>query len=119
MVRRSSAYEYRTTGRGGVGVDSIIVNARNGGVVASFPVEEKDQIMLVTDAGKLIRCPIHDVRIAGRRTQGVTIFRIADDERVVSVSHIPGDKINDEEDDSLENTVETGDTQVVETPEEI
>jgi DNA gyrase subunit A len=117
--KRSSAYEYRTTGRGGVGVDSIIVNARNGGVVASFPVEEKDQIMLVTDAGKLIRCPIHDVRIAGRRTQGVTIFRIADDERVVSVSHIPGDKINDEEDDSLENTVETGDTQVVETPEEI
>lgn len=117
--KRSSAYEYRTTGRGGVGVDSIIVNARNGGVVASFPVEEKDQIMLVTDAGKLIRCPIHDVRIAGRRTQGVTIFRIADDERVVSVSHIPGDKINDDEDDSLEETTaETVETPVIETTEE-
>jgi DNA gyrase subunit A len=94
--KRSSAFEYRTTGRGGVGVDSIIVNARNGGVVASFPVQENDQIMLVTDAGKLIRCPIHDVRIAGRRTQGVTIFRVAEDERVVSVSHIPGDKLGEE-----------------------
>jgi len=52
--------------------------------------------MLVTDAGKLIRCPIHDVRIAGRRTQGVTIFRVADDERVVSVSHIPGDKLGED-----------------------
>lgn len=102
--KRSSAYEYRTTGRGGVGVDSIIVNTRNGGVVASFPVLENDQIMLVTDAGKLIRCPIHDVRIAGRRTQGVTIFRIADDERVVSVSHIPGDKLGDDEDTDLVNS---------------
>lgn len=94
--KRSSAFEYRTTGRGGVGIDSIIVNTRNGGVVASFPVREQDQIMLVTNAGKLIRCPIHDVRIAGRRTQGVTIFRIADGERVVSVSHIPGDKLGDD-----------------------
>ncbi|WP_010300162.1 DNA gyrase subunit A [Candidatus Odyssella thessalonicensis] len=94
--KRSSAFEYRTTGRGGVGIDSIIVNARNGGVVASFPVREQDQIMLVTNAGKLIRCPIHDVRIAGRRTQGVTIFRIADGERVVSVSHIPGDKLGED-----------------------
>ncbi|WP_038466137.1 DNA gyrase subunit A [Candidatus Odyssella acanthamoebae] len=100
--KRSSAFEYRTTGRGGVGVDSIIVNTRNGGVVASFPVQENDQIMLVTDAGKLIRCPIHDVRIAGRRTQGVTIFRVAEDERVVSVSHIPGDKLGEEiEDDDI------------------
>lgn len=113
--KRSSAYEYRTTGRGGVGVDSIIVNDRNGGVVASFPVEELDQIMLVTDAGKLIRCPIHDVRIAGRRTQGVTIFRIADDERVVSVSHIPGDKIavDDEDDDIIEGAVDSGEATLV------
>jgi DNA gyrase subunit A len=95
--KQSSAYEYRTTGRGGLGIDSIIVNERNGGVVASFPVTETDQIMLVTDSGQLIRCPVHDVRIAGRRTQGVTIFRIGDDERVVSVSHIPGDKLGEEE----------------------
>ncbi len=106
--KRSSAYEYRTTGRGGLGLDSIIVNARNGGVVASFPVEEKDQIMLVTDAGKLIRCPIHDVRIAGRRTQGVTIFRIADDERVVAVSHISGDQLSDENGENGENGEEGG-----------
>ena len=104
--KRSSAYGYRTTGRGGLGLDSIIVNARNGGVVASFPVEEKDEIMLVTDAGKLIRCPIHDVRIAGRRTQGVTIFRIADDERVVAVSHISGDQLADETSDNSENNDE-------------
>lgn len=112
--KRSSAYGYRTTGRGGLGLDSIIVNARNGGVVASFPVEEKDQIMLVTDAGKLIRCPIHDVRIAGRRTQGVTIFRVADDERVVAVSHISGDQLgeengeNDENGDELSTPLENG-----------
>jgi DNA gyrase subunit A len=96
--KRSSAYEYRTTGRGGLGFDSIVVNARNGGVVASFPVNENDQIMLVTDAGKLIRCPIHGVRITGRRTQGVTIFRVAEGERVVAVSLIPGDQLNGEED---------------------
>lgn len=104
--KRSSAYEYRTTGRGGVGLDSIIVNARNGGVVASFPVEADDQIMLVTDAGKLIRCPIHDIRIAGRRTQGVTVFRVAEDERVVAVSHIPGHQLADNDND---NDSENGD----------
>lgn len=89
--KRTSAYEYRTTGRGGVGIDNIIVNERNGGVVASFPIDGQDQLMLVTDAGKLIRCPIHDVRIAGRRTQGVTIFRVNGDEKVVAVSRIPGE----------------------------
>lgn len=94
--KRSSAYEYRTTGRGGLGIDSIIVNARNGGLVASFPLQPNDQIMLVTDNGKLIRCPIHDIRIAGRRTQGVTIFRIADNEKVVAVSHISGDQLGEE-----------------------
>lgn len=72
------------------------MNARNGGVVASFPIQPNDQIMLVTDGGKLIRCPIHDVRIAGRRTQGVTIFRISDDEKVVAVSHISGDQLGEE-----------------------
>lgn len=100
--KRSSAYEYRTTGRGGLGVDSIIVNARNGGVVAAFPLDEGDQIMLVTDAGKLIRCPVNDIRIAGRRTQGVTIFRVSDDEKVMAVSRIPGDQMAEEEDDSIE-----------------
>lgn len=86
--KRSSAYEYRTTNRGGVGFDSIITNMRNGGVIASFPVTKKDQIMLVTNSGQLIRCPITDIRITGRRTQGVIIFRIESDEKVVSVSKI-------------------------------
>lgn len=101
--KRSSAYEYRTTGRGGVGIDSIIVNSRNGGVVASFPIQPNDQIMLVTDSGKLIRCPVHDIRIAGRRTQGVTIFRIADDEKVVAISHICGDQLGEDNTDEEES----------------
>lgn len=109
--KRSSSYQYRTTGRGGVGIDSIVVNTRNGGVVASFPIQANDQIMLVTDSGKIIRCPIHDIRIAGRRTQGVTIFRISDNEKVVAVSQIPGDYLEDdgidEEGDVLSETSST------------
>jgi len=90
--KRSSAYEYRTTKRGGVGFDSIVTSVRNGGVIAAFPVKEKDQIMLVTTSGQLIRCPIVDVRITGRRTQGVIIFRIDNDEKVVSVSKVEEDE---------------------------
>lgn len=86
--KRSSAFEYRTTNRGGVGFDSIITSIRNGGVVASFPVTERDQIMLVTTSGQLIRCPVTDIRITGRRTQGVIVFRIESDEKVVSVSKV-------------------------------
>jgi len=86
--KRTSAYEYRITNRGGQGVVNIITSERNGKVVASFPVKEKDQIMLITNKGKLIRCPIHDIRIAGRNTQGVTIFKTAGDEVVVSAAHI-------------------------------
>lgn len=86
--KRSSAYEYRTSGRGGKGIIAMTVNDRNGDLVGSFPVEDGDEIMLVTNAGKLIRCPVKDIRIAGRSTQGVTIFSTASDERVVSVEHI-------------------------------
>jgi DNA gyrase subunit A len=89
--KRSSAYEYRITGRGGKGIANIDMTDRNGPVVAAFPVEPTDQIMLVTDAGKLIRCPIDDVRIAGRKTQGVTLFRVDSDERVVSVARLSED----------------------------
>jgi DNA gyrase subunit A len=94
--KRSSAYQYRTTNRGGVGMDSIIVNIRNGGVIASFPVNDMDDIMLVTNNGQLIRCPVKDIRITGRRTQGVIIFRIDDGEKVVSVSRIPSQEGDDE-----------------------
>jgi DNA gyrase subunit A len=86
--KRSSSYDYRTSGRGGKGIIAMTVTPRNGKLIASFPVEDHDQIMLVTDAGQLIRCPVDDVRVAGRATQGVTIFRTTADERVVSVERI-------------------------------
>ena len=68
--KRTSSYEYRITNRGGKGIVAMTVNERNGPLVASFPVEENDQIMLVTDGGQLIRCPVDDIRKAGRSTQG-------------------------------------------------
>jgi DNA gyrase subunit A len=83
--KRSSAYEYRVTSRGGSGIINIQTTERNGKVVAAFPVEDNDQIMLVTDGGQLIRCPVDDIRIAGRDTQGVTLFKTAVGEHVVSV----------------------------------
>ncbi len=67
----------------------MTVNERNGPLVASFPVEESDQIMLVTDGGQLIRCRSKTSRIVGRSTQGVIVFSTAEGERVVSVEHIP------------------------------
>jgi DNA gyrase subunit A len=92
--KRTSSYEYRTTGRGGKGIVAMSVNDRNGKLVASFPVEESDQIMLVTDKGQLIRCPVEGIRIAGRSTQGVIVFDTAEDEHVVSVEHIGEDAEN-------------------------
>ena len=86
--KRSSAYEYRITGRGGQGIANIERSERNGDVVAAFPVADGDQIMLVTDGGQLIRCPVHDIRIAGRKTQGVVLFKVAEGERVASVAHL-------------------------------
>jgi DNA gyrase subunit A len=86
--KRSSAYEYRRTNRGGQGIINIVTSERNGGVVASFPVRQGEQLMLVTDQGKMIRTTVGDIRIAGRNTQGVTIFNVANNERVVSVARI-------------------------------
>ena len=105
--KRTSAYEYRTAGRGGKGIIAMTLTERNGKLVASFPVEESDQIMLVTDGGQVIRCPVNDVRVAGRATQGVTLFRTAKDERVVSVEHL-GDA--GEEDDESDSDVDTEDS---------
>ena len=68
--KRTSSYEYRTTGRGGKGIVAMAITKKNGKIVASFPVEEADQIMLVTNGGKLIRTPVAGIRIAGRSTQG-------------------------------------------------
>ncbi len=86
--KRSSSFEYRTSKRGGQGIIAITMSKRNGQLVASFPVEDSDEIMLVTNGGQLIRCPVDDVRVAARNTQGVTIFRTDPDEHVVSVEHL-------------------------------
>ena len=86
--KRSSSFEYRITGRGGKGIVAMAVNQRNGALIASFPVEHGDEIMLVTNGGQLIRCPVDGIRIAGRGTQGVIVFDTAEGERVVSVEHI-------------------------------
>jgi DNA gyrase subunit A len=86
--KRTSSYEYRITNRGGKGVVNIVTSDRNGPVVSSTPVVDTDQVMLITDKGKLIRTPVHDIRIAGRNTQGVTIFRTGGDEKVVSATRI-------------------------------
>jgi DNA gyrase subunit A len=85
--KRSSAYEYRITNRGGSGITNIVTSKRNGLVVASFPVETKDQVMIITDKGTLIRTEIGTVRISGRNTQGVTLIKTKD-ENVVSVARI-------------------------------
>jgi DNA gyrase subunit A len=86
--KRTSSYEYRTTGRGGKGIVAMAITEKNGRLVASFPVEESDQIMLVTDGGQLIRCPVDGIRIAGRATQGVIVFSTAEGERVASVERL-------------------------------
>jgi DNA gyrase subunit A len=86
--KRTSSYEYRTTGRGGKGIVAMSVTERNGRIVASFPIDESDQIMLVTNGGQLIRCPVDGIRIAGRSTQGVIVFDTAEGERVVSVERL-------------------------------
>ena len=85
--KRSSAYEYRITNRGGSGITNIVTSKRNGSVVASFPIEAKDQVMIITDKGTLIRTEISTVRISGRNTQGVTLIKTKD-ETVVSVARI-------------------------------
>ncbi len=86
--KRTSSYEYRTTGRGGKGIVAMAITEKNGRLVASFPVEDSDQIMLVTDGGQLIRCPVDGIRIAGRSTQGVIVFSTAEGERVASVERL-------------------------------
>jgi len=86
--KRTSAYDYRRTGRGGQGLTAQDLSKRGGRLAASFPVEDSDEILLVTDAGQLIRCPVSQIRVAARNTQGVTVFRTAKDEHVVSVERL-------------------------------
>lgn len=96
--KRSSAYEYRRTGRGGQGITNIDNIARNGPVVASFPAHDAAQIMLVTDQAKMIRMKVSDMRVIGRNTAGVRLFDVADKEQVVSAALIEADDDGDETD---------------------
>jgi len=89
--KRTSAYGYRRTGRGGQGLIAHDLSRKGGRLVASFPVEDADEILLVTDQGQLIRVPVGQIRTAGRNTGGVTIFRTAEDEHVVSVERLEGE----------------------------
>ena len=82
--KRSSSYEFRETGRGGQGIINISTSERNGNVAASFPINAEDDIMLVTNKGQMIRVKVSEIRIAGRNTQGVRIFKTASDEKVVT-----------------------------------
>ena len=101
--KRSSAYEYRRTNRGGQGITNIDTSERNGRVIASFPARQGEQLMLVTDQGKMIRTTVGDIRIMGRNTQGVTIFRVAENEHVVSVAKI---EESDEEEIEIDGSEE-------------
>ena len=101
--KRSSSHEYRVSGRGGKGIVAMAVNERNGELISAFPVIDTDQVMLVTDGGQLIRCPVKDIRQAGRSTQGVTVFKTAEGEKVVSV-----ERISEPEDDEEEENANGG-----------
>ena len=86
--KRTSYYDYRVTNRGGKGIIGIVASSRNGNVAASFPVNEGDEIILSTDKGKVIRCAVKEIRTAGRNTQGVRIFNLSGEEKVVSAIKI-------------------------------
>jgi DNA gyrase subunit A len=88
LGKRTSSYDYRCSGRGGQGLIAHDLTRRGGRLAASFPVEEGDELLLVTDAAQMIRTPVSQIRIAARNTQGVNIFRTAEGERVVSVERL-------------------------------
>ena len=102
----SSAYEYRPAKRGGKGVTNMDIGKGTAAkIVAAFSVEDKDQIMLVTDGGKLIRCPLDDIGIKGRGSQGVSVFKVDEGEKVVSVA-----RLSDvgESEEGIEDTMNSG-----------
>ncbi len=105
--KRTSAYEYRISGRGGKGITAIETargkNKRTN-VAASFPVLHTDQLVIISDGGQLIRCPVDNISIVGRNSRGVTIFNTAENEMVVSVSHLSEDMDDDDENDHIDNT---------------
>ena len=86
--KRTSYYDYRVTNRGGKGIIGIINSSRNGNVASSFPVNEGDEILMSTNKGRVIRCAVQEIRVAGRNTQGVRIIKLSGDEKVVSAIKI-------------------------------
>jgi len=86
--KRTSHYDFRVTGRGGKGIIGIVNSSRNGNVSSSFPVNEGDEILISTDKGRLIRCAVKEIRVAGRNTQGVRIIKLSGEEKVVSAIKI-------------------------------
>lgn len=95
--KRTSSYEYRVTNRGGSGITNIIASKRNGNVVASFPIENNKEIIMISNKGTVIRTRVKDIRISGRNTQGVTLMKATEDEKVVSVAKIEAEEENTEE----------------------
>ena len=107
--KRTSAYEYRITKRGGQGIINIETSERNGPVIGSFPVLDSDHVILVTNEGRIIRSPVNDIRIASRNTQGVTLFSIGEGEKVVSVTALSGDMEDDSDTEDMEGASVTED----------
>jgi DNA gyrase subunit A len=109
--KRTSAYEFRRTGRGGQGLLAQDLTKKGGKLAASFPVDQFDQILLVTDQGQLIRTPVSQVRMVGRNTSGVTIFRTAADEHVVSVERLADTGEDEADDDGAEDATDGGEAE--------
>ena len=112
--KRTSAYDFRRTGRGGQGLLAQDLTRKGGRLVAAFPVEDSDEILLVTDQGQLIRCPVAQIRIAARNTQGVIVFRTGKDEHVVGVERLAeagaGDSDNSDGEGGEETSPSTDET---------
>ena len=95
--KRTSAYEYRVSGRGGQGIANMKLSSKNGLVASSFRVDDTDQVMMVTNGGQLIRMPVENIRFVGRQSLGVTLFRVSGEEQVVSVAMIRDDEGDEDE----------------------
>jgi len=104
--KRTSSYAYRCTHRGGQGVATMDITSRTGPVVNVIPVHPDDHILLLTDKGQLLRCPVSGIRISGRKTKGVKLFRLQNDERVASIAILPPeqDEPLDEKEDNESKT---------------
>jgi DNA gyrase subunit A len=100
LGKRTYTSEYRTASRGGQGVINMNITSKTGKVVATFPVTEDHQVMLISDQGQMIRIPVHNIRYTGRSAQGVSLFKVSKSEKVVSVAWL----IEDDEEEAIEQS---------------